>query len=258
MPKGLPWFRLYAEFAHDPKVQSMPEEMQRRLIIIYCLQCSGCLCDLSDDELALALRIDRHSLSQTKELFLQKKFILENWKIRQWSKRQMQSDYSAERMRRHREKMKRHGDVTVTPSDTDTDTDIDTDTKKKKKSVPRGTFHPPSLDELKAFIQEKGYSVNPEKWMAHYEANGWMVGRNKMKSWKATVTKWHLGDYGQPKRRPEIRANDTPPAKAPLEELIRNKENLLAQYQGRTEPRLVNAAKAIERELAELRQQVGR
>ena len=35
------WFRMYAEFATDPKVQMMPEAMQRRLVMLLCLQCGN-------------------------------------------------------------------------------------------------------------------------------------------------------------------------------------------------------------------------
>ncbi len=154
------WFRLYNEFAHDPKVQSMPEEMQRRLVMLYCLQCEGCLGDLGDDELALALRIDRHILSQTKELFLQKKFITENWKIRSWAKRQMQSDSSTLRMQRHRDKLKRHRDVTVTTPDTDTDTDTD----KKPPIPPRGV--PYGFDEFwKSYPRKVGRGAAEKVWI---------------------------------------------------------------------------------------------
>ena len=44
-----PWFRMYAEFATDPKVQSMSEAMQRRLTMLLCLRCSDVLATLQED-----------------------------------------------------------------------------------------------------------------------------------------------------------------------------------------------------------------
>lgn len=58
----------------------------------------------------------------------------------------------------------------------------------EKKTLPR--FTPPSLDEVKAFIEENQYHVDPQKWFSYYEANGWMVGKNKMKSWEASIRYW--------------------------------------------------------------------
>lgn len=54
----------------------------------------------------------------------------------------------------------------------------------------RKRFIPPTLDNVKAYCQERGNNVDPERFMAYYESNGWMVGRNKMKDWKAAVRSW--------------------------------------------------------------------
>lgn len=41
-----------------------------------------------------------------------------------------------------------------------------------------------------AYCRERGNNVNPKKWYDHYTANGWKVGKNKMKDWKAAVRTW--------------------------------------------------------------------
>jgi len=61
---------------------------------------------------------------------------------------------------------------------------------KPSTSRARSTFTPPTLSEVAAYCQERNRGVNPDKWMAHYESNGWMVGKNKMKSWQAAVRTW--------------------------------------------------------------------
>ena len=99
-----PWFRTYSEFAHDPKVQSMSETMQRRLVMIFCLKCSDVLKTLSDDDIAFQLRISGDDLLATKMLFITKGFIDKNWSIKNWDKRQFVSDKSAERQRKYRAK----------------------------------------------------------------------------------------------------------------------------------------------------------
>jgi hypothetical protein len=125
-----PWFRLYSEFSHDPKVQMMSEAMQRRYIMIMCLRCSNTLVTLHVTELAFHLRISDEELSETKSLFVAKGFIDEQWNVLNWDKRQFKSDSSAVRVARHREKKKEasNDDVTLQKRksnalDTDTDTD---------------------------------------------------------------------------------------------------------------------------------------
>jgi len=131
-----PWFRLYAEFAHDPKVQSMSEAMQRRLLMLLCLRCSNTLVTLQEDELAYALGISEEALAETKALFLRKRFIDEHWVMLNWNKRQFTSDTSAARVKAHRERKKadgkasRNSDVTLQKQETNAlDTDTDTDTE---------------------------------------------------------------------------------------------------------------------------------
>lgn len=70
----------------------------------------------------------------------------------------------------------------------------------------RTKFIPPTLDELTAYAKEIGFR-DPLKWMNHYTANGWMVGKNKMKDWKACVRNWNLNpiqgsQFGKPGQQP--------------------------------------------------------
>ena len=51
-------------------------------------------------------------------------------------------------------------------------------------------FTKPTLQEVRAYCIERGNDVDPERFINHYEANGWMVGRNKMKDWRAAVRNW--------------------------------------------------------------------
>lgn len=64
---------------------------------------------------------------------------------------------------------------------------------KNEKNV-KNVFRKPSLEEVKAYIEEKGYSIDAERFINYYESNGWMVGRNKMKNWKAAVSNWASKD----------------------------------------------------------------
>jgi hypothetical protein len=117
---SLPWFRMYAEFATDTKVQSMSEALQRRLVMLFCLQCSGDLEKLDDDELACALRIAPDELVKTVDVFERKGFLDPSGTISNWNKRQFKSDSSTERVRAHRASLQQqqgNGDETfpVTP-----------------------------------------------------------------------------------------------------------------------------------------------
>lgn len=101
-----PWFRMYAEFAHDPKVQMLSEVMQRRYLMLMCLRCSNALVTLHETEIAFYLRVTEEQLQETKRLFVSKGFINEGWNLLNWDKRQFISDSSAPRVAKLRAKRK--------------------------------------------------------------------------------------------------------------------------------------------------------
>ena len=132
-----PWFRLYSEFAHDPKVQMLSEAMQRRYVMLLCLRCSEVLETLHETEIAFQLRLSTEELEQTKQLFISKNFIDKHWNLLNWDKRQFVSDSSTMRVAKHRSKKKQVINVNETlqkrPSNAiDTDTDTDTEQIQKR------------------------------------------------------------------------------------------------------------------------------
>jgi hypothetical protein len=71
-------------------------------------------------------------------------------------------------------------------NDTNTKTKSNTNTNIKRER----NFVPPTLDEVKAYCNEKGYKVNPERFVAFYASKGWKVGNQSMKDWRAAVVSW--------------------------------------------------------------------
>lgn len=74
---------------------------------------------------------------------------------------------------------------------------------KKQKETPKGEkktasrFSAPTVDEVRAYAQEKGFNIDPEHFVDYYTSNGWRVGRNPMKDWRATVRTWASRDRAQ-------------------------------------------------------------
>ena len=62
--------------------------------------------------------------------------------------------------------------------------------KPRKVAAKRAAFVAPSLQEVKNYISEKGYTVDAQRFIDFYEAKGWMIGKNKMKDWRAAVRTW--------------------------------------------------------------------
>lgn len=67
-------------------------------------------------------------------------------------------------------------------------------------------FQKPTLEEVKAYCSERKNTVNPERWFSYYEANGWKVGKNSMKDWKAAIRTWEQSE--KKNNMPEVVFND--------------------------------------------------
>ena len=55
-------------------------------------------------------------------------------------------------------------------------------------------FSPPDIQDVKAYCMERDNNVDPERFIDFYEAKGWMVGKNKMKDWRAAVRNWERNE----------------------------------------------------------------
>ncbi|NLE38908.1 MAG: helix-turn-helix domain-containing protein [Pirellulaceae bacterium] len=70
----------------------------------------------------------------------------------------------------------------------------------------RKRFVIPTLGDVSEYCRERGNSVDPQRFIDHYESNGWRVGRNAMKDWRAAVRTWERNGFadsnGKPKPEP--------------------------------------------------------
>ena len=67
---------------------------------------------------------------------------------------------------------------------------IESESESKGSIRARTRFTAPTVDEVKAYATEKGYTLDAERFVAYYESNGWRVGRNPMRDWQAAVRNW--------------------------------------------------------------------
>lgn len=64
----------------------------------------------------------------------------------------------------------------------------------KDNNTPKSrNFVKPTLEEVNSYCNERNNGVDPEKWFNFYESKGWMIGKNKMKDWRAAVRTWERG-----------------------------------------------------------------
>lgn len=103
--------------------------------------------------------------------------------------------------------------------DTDSIESIDRDAPASPPPRKTERFHPPELEEVRAYFAGKGGTADQaQRFRDFYESNGWRVGKNPMKSWKAAASGWIARDREKQKTanmpRGKAFLNTRPPEEA--------------------------------------------
>lgn len=195
--KGLPWFRMYAEFATDPKVQMLSEVEQRRFVMLLCLRCSNGDVTVSDDEIAFQLRISSDDAKATKAVLVGKGLIDEAWQPTNWQKRQQPSDSSKSRVSAHRERKKQECNVDVTAAKRSRNgTGLDSELEEEKENTPvhsEQVAAPAKADgRTKIFDELKSaYNGTTEAMLAFIDETMGGNSRPNAEQWLASTTSAH-------------------------------------------------------------------
>ena len=80
------------------------------------------------------------------------------------------------------------------PKEKDKEKDKEKENNKENNKEKSGRFTPPTIEQVKEYCQERGNAVDPDRWFNYYSSNGWKVGKNPMKDWKAAVRTWENND----------------------------------------------------------------
>ena len=76
--------------------------------------------------------------------------------------------------------------------------------------VPLTRFVPPTEEEVALYCIERRNHVNAQKFVDYYSSNGWKVGRNPMKDWKAAVRTWERSEFTEKDYQREKECYDLP------------------------------------------------
>ncbi len=82
----------------------------------------------------------------------------------------------------------------------DNNTSINTTVNKKRGP----SFEKPSLDDISEYCKERSNGISPQQFYDFYESKGWMVGKTKMKDWKACIRTWENRQKEDSKQNPKI------------------------------------------------------
>lgn len=122
---------------------------------------------------------------------------------------------SAKRVREFRERQALQSNTPVTslPEFCNGEKEIDTIDIEREEKSKNNRFTPPTVEEVRAYCQERKNTVDPETFVDFYTSKGWKVGNNPMKDWKAAVRTWERnrddrrGNSGNAQKSAEDRWN---------------------------------------------------
>lgn len=81
------------------------------------------------------------------------------------------------------------------------DEDIDSNISHIQHRDTTKKFIPPTIDEVSAYCKERKNGIDAQSFIDFYESKGWMIGKNKMKDWKAAVRTWERNKIQNTTRR---------------------------------------------------------
>ena len=76
----------------------------------------------------------------------------------------------------------------------------------KEIKIKNKYFKKPSVFEIEFYSKQKEYKIDAEAFYDFYESKNWMVGKNKMKDWKAAVRTWQRRETSKPKTMSKLDA----------------------------------------------------
>ena len=139
----------------------------------------------------------------------------------------------ASRVRKHREKQKAlqcNANVTQVKhlcngeiekeKEIEKEIEKELDSSAKSTTTKRKRFEKPTISDIEQYCIERNNNVNAEQFFDYYESNGWRVGKNSMKDWKAAVRTWERSEY----RKPNSKKNSKEDAINVVKELMEEYE----------------------------------
>jgi len=181
-----PWFKFYAaDYLLDAKVDAMPREAEALLVRMWCIcHREGC-CPADPEGLARKTLCSSQYVLQCKQ-HCEPFFELQDGKL--YSRRMQEEKQRSETARKNaNERWKQRESKPESESQSE---------RGNANGIANSSAKHPSLEDVRAYCAARRNSVDPQQWFDYYEANGWNVGRNPMKDWRAAVRTWERNGYG--------------------------------------------------------------
>lgn len=216
------WIESHQDLGQHPKTFALAEELKIDVVkavgVLHLLWhftlkfawATGDISKYSARVIAQSIYWEKDPLTLIKAL--QKTGWLDGMIVHDWQEFTLHYNLSMERQERQksqvRERVKRWRNSNVTPEKalhdrnvtqcnaaTVPDLTLPNHKKKEEKRKHSPHFSKPTPEEVTAYAKSIGFDLDGQHFWDHYEANGWRVGRNPMRDWRAAVRTWRRSEF---------------------------------------------------------------
>ena len=78
---------------------------------------------------------------------------------------------------------------------------LEEDKKEEKNNSKTKRFKKPSVEDIETYCNERNNNINPNAFYDYYESKDWMIGKNRMKDWKAAIRTWERNTGGKNEKK---------------------------------------------------------
>lgn len=142
-------------------------------------------------------------------------------------------EQTKDRVSRYRERQKLLTDCNVTCNATVTECNGTDKNREEKKRKDKKVFVPPTLEEVKAYIQENGYSVDAQYFFDYYAKGDWIDGKgNPVRNWKQKLITWAKKDAEKKPRKQYTPATEYKTPTVATDNYSEKMQKILAAFPG--------------------------
>lgn len=216
-----PWFKFYgSEYLSDPKIGSLTPQERSCWVTLLCMASTSSVSGIVE-YLTVEVLLEKSGIKwdpyhpeewdaciSILAKFERMKMLCKNEdgsiSIINWEKRQEHNLTVAERVAKSRANKKCNENVTMNVTNVTTEENRIEENRIDKERVSVKKFIKPTLKQLTEYCLERKNSVSPQKFIDHYESNGWKIGgRGAMKDWKAAVRTWEGNNFSNHSSKPQ-------------------------------------------------------
>ena len=93
--------------------------------------------------------------------------------------------------------------------ESESESEYESESESEERNARAARFSPPSVDDVRAYCRDHGLTrTDPQRFVDHYTANGWRVGRSPMKDWRAAARNWEAREDAPPGRASPAQQQD--------------------------------------------------